>query len=350
MSGVRRGGSRGEGVRDGRKGGSARAGLGGFGLGAAVSGGGGGGGMAPRFPSAAAMAAAGGRVLDFRRRGAPPRRKRRSLLLTLAKPLAVALSAVALPVGLCGWVLTSRRFQLREVVVERTHRVSPAWVRWALNPLAGQNLVRLSLADAAGRLERNPWIGAADISKQLPDRLRVAVTERRPAVLLAGGGALFFADAGGRPIAPVGSPAEEERARRAGLLVVAFEQSVASAMAPGPAPAPGSPAVPGAQLSSGISGALAVAEELRRARPPWAAVLSRIDVLGEEDFRLHTAALPCPLLVTSGHVAAHLRSLEELLPRLAQHYQGLAGIDLRFTRRIVVQPLLSPAPERGSKD
>jgi hypothetical protein len=321
-------------------------------------------GARPRLASAAALAAAGGRaaggrVLDFRRRGAPPRRKRRSLLLTLAKPLAVALSAVALPVGLSTWVLTSRRFQLREVTVERTHRVSAAWVRWALSPVAGQNLVRLSLADAAARLRRNPWIAEADLAKELPDRLRVAVTERRPAVLLARGGRLAFADASGQPIAAVASPAEAAAARRAGLLVVAFERPAIEAVpaAPGAADAPaaagarlaqGSAAAEVSELAAGIAGALAVAMELRKVRPQWAAGLARIDVLGEEDFRLHTAALPCPLLVARGHVATHLRRLEELLPELHRHYQGLAGIDLRFSRRIVVQPLPSAAPSRGS--
>jgi hypothetical protein len=307
-----------------------------FGGGVGLRGGGGGPlGARPRLPAPALAAGgrgAGGRVLDFRRRGAPPRRKRRSLLLTLAKPLAVALSAVALPVGLSTWVLTSRRFQLREVTIERTHRVSATWVRWALAPLSGQNLVRLSLADAAARLRRNPWIADADLAKELPDRLRVVITERRPAVLLLSGERLAFADAAGHPIAPLGSPAETAAARRAGLLMVAFERPSAAG---------------GSELSAGIAGALAAAEELRRVRPRWAAALARIDVLGEEDFRLHSTALPCPLLVTGGRVATHLRRLEELLPELGRRYPALAGIDLRFSRRIVVQPLLSPAPERG---
>ncbi len=149
-------------------------------------------------------------------------------------------------------------------------------------------------------------------------------------MLLESGGRLAFADASGRPIAPVGSPAEAAAARRAGLLVVAFERPA------------------GSELEAGIAGALAVAAELGRVRPRWASGLARVDVLGEEDFRLHSTVLPCPLLVARGRVGTHLSRLDELLPELSRHYQGLAGIDLRLNRRIVVQPLLSSAPARGS--
>jgi hypothetical protein len=65
-------------------------------------------------------------------------------------------------------------------------------------------------------------------------------------------------------------------------------------------------------------------------------------VLGEEDFRLHTGALRFPLLVTRGQVGPKIRRLEELLPELERRYPAITVVDLRFSRRIVVQPA---APE-----
>ena len=260
----------------------------------------------------------GGRILDFRRRGTPPRRRRKSVLLTLARPLATAFALVALPVGLAAWVLTAPLFELRRVEVDgAAGRVPGAWVRQALAPLHGRNLVRLSLAEAAVRVERNPWISSVEIVKELPDRLRVKVAARRPVALLAAGSGLAYADSEGRAIAPVATPAELQAAREKGLLVVSFDQQ----------PHP-----------DGIGAALKVAAELGRVQPTWAAKLARIEVLGEGDFRLRTDALPFPVLVTSGQVGPKVQRLVELLPELSRRYPQIEAVDLRFSRRIVVQP------------
>jgi cell division septal protein FtsQ len=275
---------------------------------------------------------AGGRVLDFKRRGTPPRRKKKSLLWVLGKPMAVAFGLVALPTGVVAWVLTAPLFGLSDVeVTERpgttAHRVPEEWVRRALAPLEGKNLVRLSLAEAAARVERNPWIESVEMAKELPSRLRVKFAERRPVALLLADGGLVYADSEGRAIAPVLTPAELEEARNDKLLVVSFSQK---------------------PHGEGISTALAVAAELGRVQPTWAGKLSRIEVLGEGDFRLHTEALPFPLLVTRGQVRPKIERLVELLPELSRRYPKIEAVDLRFSRRIVVQPALLTPPPGGT--
>jgi hypothetical protein len=277
---------------------------------------------------------AGGRVLDFRRRGTPPRRRRKSVLGSLLKPMAAAFALVALPTALVAWVLTAPLFGLRDVEVGGSLRRVPGdWVRQALAPLEGQNLVSLSLAEAAARLQRNPWIGSVEIVKELPGRLRVKVAERRPVALRLAGGALAYADSEGQAIAPVSTPAELEEARAAGLLVVSFAQ---------PAHEGGIGGI------GGIGAALEVAAELGRVEPTWAAKLARIEVLGDEDFRLWTDALPFPLLVTRGQVGPKVRRLVELLPELTRRYPQIAAVDLRFSRRIVVQPAVMTPPPGGT--
>jgi cell division septal protein FtsQ len=272
---------------------------------------------------------AGGRVLDFRRRGTPPRRRRKSLLVKLLKPLAAAVGLVALPAGLIAWVLTAPLFRLRAVDVRAMKgspaagRVSEASIRRSLAPLQGKNLVRLSLADASARVRRDPWIGAVEIAKELPDRLRVRISERKPIALLLAGRDLVFADEEGRAIAPVATAVELEAARKAGLLVVSFS---------------------GKPHPNGMAAALKVAAELGRVDPNWSAHLDQIEVLGEEDFRLRTKALPFPVLVKEGEVAPKLQRLLTLLPELARRYPKIDAVDLRFSRRIVVQPAANSVP------
>ena len=311
--------------------------------------------MSSGMGAVTALPEAGARVLDFRpdfrRRGTPPRRKRKSLLLSLLRPLVAAVIVVALPSGLVYWILTAPMFRLRSIHVSEplggpSRRVADAWVRQSLAPYRGRNLVRLSLADATLQLQRNPWIASVEIAKGLPDALRVKVAERRAVALLLAGETLAYADEGGRAIAPVATPAELEAARQAGLLVVSFVRAPHAAGHPDGHPDDGHP---DDSHPDDIAAALKVAAELGRVQPGWAAKLAQIEVLGEEDFRLHTAALPFPLLVTAGEVGPKVQRLVELLPQLSQRYSRIEAVDLRFSRRIVIQPSQPalPAPQAG---
>lgn len=268
---------------------------------------------------------------EFFRPDAQPKRKRRHPLLGLVRPLATALALVALPLGVGGWVLTARPFQLQEIALEGTGpRVPETWARQALAPLQGENLVRLPLSDVAARLRKSPWVDTVEARKELPGKLRVVLTERKPVALLRTGGGLVYADSAGRPIVPVSL----EEARRSGLrLEVRFVH-----------PAAGNSA-------AGMDAALKVAGELGRVQPDWAAALTRIEVLGEEDFILYTEALRFPLVVTRGQVGPKARRLQEILPELERRYPAIERVDLRFSRRIVVQPavpgLLGASPQNS---
>ena len=290
-------------------------------------------GTPPAGEAAAAGGAggAGGRVLDFRRRSAPVRRRRKSFLAQLVRPMMAAVVLVALPVGAGAWVLTAPRFGLRGVEVQvepPVRRVRAEAVAETLSPFLGNNLVRLSLAEVAARIESNPWVRTVELEKELPDRLQVRLTEREPVALLLHKGELVYADVEGQAIAPVESEKAAQEARRAGLLVVSFGRAPHLA-------------------EGGVVSALDVAGELGRVQPDWAASLSRIEVLGEEDFRLFSDALPFPLLVTRGQVGPKAVRLQELLPQLTSRYPRIEAVDLRFSRRIVVQPA-PPLPPGGS--
>ena len=210
----------------------------------------------------------------------------------------------------------------------RVRRVSAGWVQRAVHPLLGSNMLRLDLDSVTRRVARHPWVETVEARKELPHRLRLRVRERRVAALLHEGETLAYLDPRGEVIAPFAADDP-----MADLLVIQ-------------APAAADPAVDGAQddvTSAGraraLRGALAVAAELRAVRPDWARGLSEIELLGMGDYRLTVASLPFPLLVRAGTLGGRIRKLEALVPQIAARYGAVRAVDLRFARRIIVQPV-----------
>ncbi len=257
--------------------------------------------------------AAEARVLPFRRPANAVRVRRRSLWLVFGRHFAQALVLVGGPLALGLWLFSSPTFALARLGVEGNHFVERAWVDRTLSPLLGENLLSLPLPLVEELLSANPWVEGVTVQKRLPNELRVALTERRPAALLRDGLKLVYLDEQGKPIAtfdPMRGPRD--------LLLVSVSPAT------GAAPA----------------GAFEVARELGAIAPEWAGSLSEIEVLGAGDFRLYLGALSFPLLVRAGTLKARLGELEKLLPKLNKRYPKLAFIDLRFDRRIIFQPAL----------
>jgi cell division protein FtsQ len=260
------------------------------------------------------IAAEGSRnVLPFRRR-AKVRRRRRNPLLKLLAPFSAALAIVALPTLLAFWLLTSPRFALREVRVTAEERVPVAWVRRTLSPYEGQNLLSLPLERLRATLEKYPWVRQVDLRKELPGVLHVRLMERQAVALLRQGGELHYVDPDGETIVayePTRGPVD--------LLVISR----------------------GSASDTHPKRALDLVKEIENLRPRWATSLSEIEILGAADFRIYMTALPFPLLVRSGSLQSKARQLEALLPQIVHRYGTLAAIDLRFSRRIILQPSAS---------
>lgn len=254
-----------------------------------------------------------GRVLPFRRPAAAVRVRRKSRWLALLGPLGKAATLVGVPSGLALWLFTSPTFAFARVEVTGERYVEPEWIEATLAPLRGENLLRLSLPAVEDLVRTSPWVAEVKLAKRLPDGLRVELRERRPGALLRTAEGLVVLDGEGARIAPW-----QPDYGGGDLLLVSI----------------------GAVAPVDLGGALAVAEELARAAPAWAASLSEVEVLADDEFRLDLGALPFPLLVRAGTLAERLPALAALLPELERRYPALALVDLRFERRIVFQPIL----------
>jgi hypothetical protein len=272
-------------------------------------------------------------VLPFRRRpGLPVRRRRR--FLGLLRHFAVALALVGTPAAALWWSATSPRFDLAVLEVETAERVNREWVEERLAPLRGRNLVWMSMAGVERSLADHPWIAGVEVSKGLPDRLRVAVAERRPvAVLLAAGGVRHYVDRTGRVIAPVGAPGEPPvEAERAEEYLVIRE----------------SRPVPDREWA--VARALEAARDLSRVDPGWGSSLTEVEILGEEDLRLRSRELPFPLVVEAGTVERRVRALAARAPELLARVPEPGEVDLRFENRMIVRPARAEAPAAGPDD
>jgi len=237
----------------------------------------------------------------------------------LLKPFLLAVVVVGLPVLATLWVYTSPRFLLKEVQIGSTSRVSIEEVAAALTPLRGRHLLGLSLEDVEGRLAADPWIKSAAIRKELPNRLVVEIEERQPVALLRGDDELLYVDRDGFAI-DVYDP-------RGSVDFVLL--SVAS----------------GVELHVGP--ALDLVASLERLAPEMSRGLSEIEILGLGDYRIYTAALDFPILLSAGEVEAQIAKLEKLLPEISRRFAAVEAVDLRFSRQIVIQPAGEPRSQEG---
>ncbi len=282
-------------------------------------------------------------VVPFRRGGQRVRYRRRHPVRKLLLPFLGAVVIVGLPLWSVTWLWTTPRLALDEIRIDRgiaaldvgepraaASRVPSQWVREALAPLRGRNLLRLRLEDAEGRLDVHPWVKSVRLRKELPDRLRVEVLEHRAVALLHEDDALVYLDAHGHLIAPM-RPEDGE----VDLMLIRRAAVVASDA--------GDPAEESTELLADLEGALALAGEIRSTQQAWSSGLSEIEVLGEQDFRLITSELPFPLLVRAGTLEERVRRLEALVPQIIARYGRVAAVDLRFARRIIVEPFARPA-------
>jgi cell division protein FtsQ len=263
-------------------------------------------------------------VLPFRpSKDRPVKRLKMPLWRRLLKPLALAIVIVAAPAFLIVWILQSPRFALQDIqwsARNENRRVEQDAIIKGLERFAGQNLWLLSLADVEKQLDQQPWIASISLRKVPPRTLVVEIVEKHEIALYRYGYDLYYLDASGKRIERF-DPTKAPRGSAADLPILSG----------------GDPAVH-------LEAAVDLLRELEKNQPSWYASLSEIEILSEQDFRLFTSEVPFPLLVRAGTLNDKAHRLEALLPQIVERYQAIAAVDLRFARRIIVQPI---GPERA---
>jgi hypothetical protein len=253
----------------------------------------------------------------------PHRRRRRSTVLRLAARLGRLLPVVALPMAAWFWMVDGQTFALSAVETEGSPRISPDWIERALEPELGSNLLVLPLDRVRERLEAHPWLGSVEARKELPSVLRVEVEERVAAAVIETEEGLWYVDADGHRIAwlePDDSAGSLPRIA-AGVTVAGISPALATSEA------------------ACVRRALAIDHALSAGGgPAWSAAPLWVDVVGDDDFRLHLGRVPFPILVRSQDVERKIGVLDRLLPDIVDRIGVVAEGDLRVEDRVIARP------------
>jgi cell division septal protein FtsQ len=255
-------------------------------------------------------------VTAHRRRDRPwLRLTRRTLRLLL---VVAAVSAFG------GWLVSSPVFALREVTVAGESRVPRPWIDSALADWRGANLLLLDLREIEARLRGHRWVRAVELHKRLPDRLAVEVLEHSPVAVLVVADRAHYVSDQGFLIAPIDGAAEP-------LLLLRLDETAARSLlradlAPNPAGA------------AALRGALEVVAALRESALRWAGEATEVVLASDQDYRVSLRGLAFPLVVRPDTPRARIAAFDRVLPALEREVGALRFADLRFTRRIVVQP------------
>ena len=242
--------------------------------------------------------------------------KRARWLAARVVPIGASLSVLAAAGAGVSWLLTSPRFEVTEVAVVGASRLTPEEVVAASGIGAGTNLFRMDPTAVAARLEALPLVRHADVVRRLPNRVTLAVEERRP-FTLAHAGRLHWIDEQGVSLGPETRAVVPEAPVITGLS--------AADLAAGPdAPTP--------RVAAGIS----LLRVLLRSETTLLRQISEIDVSRPDGPVLYTVE-GVEVRLGAEDWEARLGRLQGVLAQVRAGGQPVSAIDLRFRDQVVLK-------------
>ncbi|MBW2648237.1 MAG: FtsQ-type POTRA domain-containing protein [Deltaproteobacteria bacterium] len=97
----------------------------------------------------------------------------------------------------CNFAMCADYFRLKNTIVRGCNKVSKERVVELAEISSSMNILTANLGKMAREVENDPWIKAASIGREFPDRLVVEVVERDAAALLKRGNDLYIVDRDG---------------------------------------------------------------------------------------------------------------------------------------------------------
>jgi cell division protein FtsQ len=135
-----------------------------------------------------------------RRVSTDPRFRRRRQVVARSRRRKIAMRiGVVVVILLAIWAaFLSPLLRVRAVEVAGADHTTKAEIVDAVGLENNENLLLLSADEVATRVSALPWVKSVEIDRMLPGTVRVRVRERRPALVLSLGAALWTIDSSGR--------------------------------------------------------------------------------------------------------------------------------------------------------
>tara|TARA_R110002096_G_scaffold217936_11_gene406067 strand:+ start:5011 stop:6051 length:1041 start_codon:yes stop_codon:yes gene_type:complete len=116
-------------------------------------------------------------------------RRKKSRAIWAIRAVGIVMLCGSIPLGL-KWAneaifYNNQEFVLQKLDIQTNGTLSHIRLREIANVSAGMNLMEIDLGSIKDRLEKIPVVEAAVISRAMPDRLNVVVTERKPVAWLS---------------------------------------------------------------------------------------------------------------------------------------------------------------------
>lgn len=146
--------------------------------------------------------------------------------------IVLGIGMVLAAIGAVWLALRSPLLEVDAVRVSTTPHVPAEAVIVASRVRSGEPLAFVDTGAAARRIEALPWVAAAEVRREWPGTIRIAVTEHRPVLAVRDGRTVALVAADGRVFArQAGIPAGVRELRGVGRLPFPGEVAVAPAVA-----------------------------------------------------------------------------------------------------------------------
>jgi cell division protein FtsQ len=254
----------------------------------------------------------------FRRAYLKPARRRTGWMSGRWRAVAAAMGAglalVAAP-RVAAALVDLRIFQVEQIVIHGTRRLSNGEVLSLLEGLRGESLLSADLEKWRRRLLTSPWVAEASVRRTLPSSVDVTVQERAPLGIGRIDGALYLVDDRGALIDEYGPPYAD------------LDLPIIDGLSPR---GDSSPDGARALLARRVLDALQTRNMAGR--------ISQLDVSDARNAVVLLEGDPTLIRLGNERFVERLQSYLELAPALRDRVPAIEYVDLRFEERVYVRP------------
>jgi cell division protein FtsQ len=220
-------------------------------------------------------------------------------------------------VGAYRSLLASPLLRVTRIQVTGCERLDRQWVVQQADVHAGANILSLDLSAVSRRLTRVPSVAAAVVMREIPDRIRIDIQERKPIALVYSDGFYLVDGDGvcfGRPV-----PGEHP-----GMPIITGMDSESLS--------------PGSRLPAELVGCLRELHRQCRPQLPWR-LISEIRWNGDGGLSLYTVRDGIRIDLGSDHYGPRIARLGTVLRYLGESrvHRQLRRVDLTYEDRVFVR-------------